>query len=151
MREYRQPHVIGCAAGQCASGGDQPTRSLSRGVQFAEQGTKVFRDRRHKASGGGAIGKARVLPEVAEHLQQVRFAAAEKPAHPCAALAGLSDIVEEGANDLLDAIRVLPLADECLKFATQLGLGPFVAAVRNASLALVDQGMGWRDRAVGRL
>ena len=129
----------------------RPSRALSRGIQFTKEGTQVFRDRRHKASGGGTIGKARVLPEVAEHLQQVRFAAAEKPAYPRAALTGLADIVEEGANDLLNAIRVLPLADECLKLSTQLGLRTFIAAVRNASLALIHQGMGCRGRAVGRL
>jgi hypothetical protein len=142
--EYCQTDIIGGAARERASGGDQTTRALSRGVQFTKEGTKVFRDRRHKASGGGTIGKASVLPQVAEHLQQVRLAAAEKPAHPCAALTRFADIVEEGANDLLNAIRVLPLADECLKLATQLGLRTFVAAVRNARLALIHQGMRCR-------
>ena len=72
----------------------------------------------------------------------MRLAAAEEAADPGAALAGLSEIVEERADDLLDAIRVLPLADECLEFAAQLGLRPLVSAVRNPRLALVYQGMG---------
>jgi hypothetical protein len=59
----------------------------------------------------------------------VRFAASKEPANPRTALAGPSDIVEEGADYLLHAIRVLALADECLEFAAQLGLSTTVSAV----------------------
>ena len=51
--------------------------------------------------GGRAVGKARVLPEVAEHFEQMRFTAAEKAADPCSFLIGLAYAVQIGAHDLL--------------------------------------------------
>ena len=107
-----QPHIVSGSAWQGAGSGNQPPCALSRSIQFAEQGAEVLGDRGDEAAGGGTIRKARVLPEVAKHLEKMGLAAAEEATDPCAALARFAEVVQERANDFLDAVGVLTFADE---------------------------------------
>ena len=74
----------------------------------------------------------------------MRLAATEEAADPSAPLISPAQIVDERANDFLDAVRVLPFADEGRKLTVQFQHGTFVLTIRDACLALVDERMGRR-------
>ena len=57
---------------------------------------------------------------MAQHLEQVRLAAAEEAADPCGFLVGLAQAVEVRADDPLHAIGVLALAHKRRELAAQL-------------------------------
>ena len=79
---------------------------------------------------------------MAQHLQQVRLAAAEEAADPRGLLVGLAQAVEVRADDPLHAVGVLSFADERGEFAVQLFERLLVTAVDDPRLTLVDQGKG---------
>ncbi len=133
----RQPHIVRCSAGQRPGRGDQAARAPSCCVQLAQQSAKVLRDRWNEAPGLRSVRKARVLPQVAEHFEEVRLSASEEAADPGSSLAGLAEIIEERPNDLLNAVGVLAFADEREKLAAQLGLRPLISGIRDSRLALV--------------
>jgi hypothetical protein len=76
---------------------------------------------------------------VAQHLQQMRLAAAEEAAHPGAALARPPEIVQERTNDLLDAVRVLPFTHKGRQLTAELGKRAFALTVGNPRLSLIDE------------
>ena len=140
----RESNLVGRAARQRARGRDQPAGATTSRVELAEQFAQFIRQRGHQRPCTGSIGECGVLPEVAQHLQQVRLAAAEEPADPHRLLVGLSKAVQKRANDLLDAVGVLTLANESGKFASQFLERSLVLDVDDARLPLVHQWVGRR-------
>ena len=139
--EDGEADMIGAAAGQRAGCSQKAAGAPARDVKLSQQRVKIFGYCLNQTSRRRAVREFGVTPEVAKHLQKVRFAAAEEAADPCATLAGPAQIVEKRAYNPLDAIRILPLADESRKLAPQLLHTLFVFPVRYSCLTLVDEGM----------
>ena len=139
--EDRHPDVVRRPAGQRSGRGEQAACALARGVELAKEAAKVIWHRWHEAASRRTIGKLRVGPEVAQHLQKMRLAAAEEPADPRRLLAGLGDVPQIRGEDPLKAVRVLPLADERRQLAAQLFEDLVVRLVGDARLPLIHQGM----------
>ena len=79
-----------------------------------------------------------------KHLQKVRLSASEKPADPCAALTGLTNVGQKRAQDTLDSVGVLSLADKRREFIAQFLESIGVAGIGDSRLALVSKRMGGR-------
>ena len=139
--EDGEAHVVGAAAGQRTGRGHEAAGAPGGDVELAQQRGQIFGDRGDQAARRRPVGEFGVAPQVAEHLQEVRLAAAEEAADPGAALAGPAQIVEERADDPLDAVRILALADEGRELAAQLPHHLRVLAVGDPGLALVDEGV----------
>ena len=78
-----------------------------------------------------------VRPQMAKHLEQVRFSAAIEAAHPCRRLTGPADVREKGLQNASHPVGVLTFADEVREFFSQRLHFPFGHAVDDASLAVV--------------
>jgi hypothetical protein len=77
-----------------------------------------------------------------EHLQQMRFTAAEEAAHPGCFLMGLVATSEERREDVYDALCILTLTNECGELAAQLLPNVLVCTlVGDTSLSIVDQAL----------
>ena len=87
----REPDVVGGPAREGAGSREQASGALAGGVELAQQTAQVVGHRRHQAARRRAVRELRVLPQVAQHLQQVRLAAAEEAADPCGLLARLRE------------------------------------------------------------
>jgi hypothetical protein len=122
--------------------GRAPAAAITGGVELAEEAAKVIRHRRNEAASRRAVGELRVGPEVAQHLQKMRLAAAEETTDPRRFLAGLANVAKIRGEDPLDPVRVLSLADERRQLAAQLFEDPFIGFVGDTRLPLVDQRVG---------
>ena len=139
--EDGEAHMVGAAAGQRTGRGHEAAGAPSGNIKLAQQCGQILGNRWNQAPRRRPVGEFGVAPKVAEHLQEVRLAAAEEAADPSAPLAGPAQIVEERADDPLDAVRILTLTDEGREFAAQLLRYLLVLPVGDARLALVDEGM----------
>jgi hypothetical protein len=127
----------------------KPAGAPACGVELAQEFAQLVRHGGDDGSRGRAIWKGGVLPQMAQHLEQVRLAAAEEAADPCGFLVGLAQTVEVRADDPLHAVGVLAFAHERREFAAQLFERLCVLAVDDPRLPLVDQREG-PDRAAER-
>ena len=84
-------------------------------------------------------GNRRVLPEMTQHLEQVRLATAKEAADPSCFLIGLANAIEVGTDDFLNAVGVLAFAHESGELTAQLCKGLFVVAIDESRLPLIDQ------------
>ena len=128
---------------QVAGGGVQPALALGRGREFLEE---VFDAGRQlgQSPGPGTVRELEVGPEVLEHLDEMRLAGAEEPAHPDARLLGLVQVAEVGAEDAAQPFGVLAVADEVGEFVAQgLEFGGRLPA-GDLGDALVEQRVGTR-------
>jgi hypothetical protein len=108
-------------------------------LQFAEDRRNVVRNARNQALRGRAVRKGSVLPQMTEHLQQMRFPAPVEPADPGSLLARPAEAVEKGTDYLLHTVGKLPFADEGREFAPQLLQFLLPCAVGDSRLSVVDQ------------
>ena len=131
--------MVGAPAGQRTGRGRKTAGAPSGDIELAQQRGQILGNRGDQAPRCRPVGEFGVAPKVAQHLQEMRLAAAEEAADPSAPLAGPVHIVEERPDDPLDAVRVLALADEGRKLAAQLLHHLRVLPVGDARLALVDE------------
>jgi hypothetical protein len=96
----------------------RPPRRLALDGELLERGFQVVRQVR-EAAGARAAGKLLVDPEGAEHLDEVRLAAAEEAAHPDGLLLLLAEGAEVAVEDPLQAPGVLLFADEGLELPSE--------------------------------
>ena len=111
-------HVVHGARAEGARRRAQSTQWFAAVAQFSEQ-IGYFRRQRHQRAGGGAVGKVGVLPEVAQHFDQMGFAAAKEAADPDGVLLRFSQTAEVGLEHPLHSARVFAIADKVLQLETE--------------------------------
>ena len=144
-RERRDSHLL-VAAEQGSRGGEQRLpRAAGAGVEFREVRLDVFRQAAgDEASGLRAVVERRVHPEMREHLQQVRLAAAEEAADPGGLLPAAAEVGEEPFEDALQTVGEAAVADEGLQFGAEGAFAGFVRGVADPRLPLVGERGGAR-------
>ena len=134
-----QAHVVHRAGAQRAGGGTQSAQRLGAVAQLGEHGADLGRQADQRAR-SGAVVEAVVLPQVAQHLDQVRLAAAEEATHPDGILFSLAQATEVGAEHAFHAPGVFAIANEVLQFEAQrLDLAGVVADFGDLRDAVVEQ------------
>ena len=98
----------------------------------------------NETAGRAPIGKLRVPPEVREHLQQVRLAAAEEAADPGRVLFRSAEVREIAIHDALQRIAELPVAYERLQLGPQLVQRQLFRRIDNTCLSVVGEPGGAR-------
>ena len=93
----------------------------------------------NQTTGGTSIGKLRVPPEMGEHLQQVRLAAAEEAADPRRVLFRGPEVRKIAIEDAQQRLAELPVADEHLELGPQLVQSRRVPGFHNARLSVVGE------------
>ena len=140
-RQHGVPDVID-AAPEHGSGGrhGRPPRPVRVGVQLAKLGLNlVGQPATNETAGGRPLGEPGVHPQVGEHLQEVRLAAAEKAADPRRLLLRGPEVCEIAVENALERVAKLPVADEGLELGPQLLHGRLVGVVRDARLPAVGE------------
>ena len=134
------------SAEQGARGGEQRLpRAAGAGVEFGEVRPDVLREAAgDEAPGLRAVVERRVHPQVREHLQQVRFAAAEEAADPGGVLPVAAEVGEEPVEDALEAVGEPAVADEGLQFGAEGAFAGLVRGVADPRLSLVGERGGAR-------
>ncbi len=120
-RQHAVPDVIDAAAEQRPGGRHgRPPGPVRVGVQLAELRLDlVGQAAAHQAAGRRPVGERRVHPQVGEHLQQVRLAAAEEAADPGRVLLRGPEVREVAVENALQGVAELPVADEGLELGPQ--------------------------------
>ena len=137
--QQRQTNLVSSTSPKLASGGVQGAVAPTLHAEFLE----VLEDaggELGKAAGRGTVGELIVGPERAQHLGQVRLAAAEEAGNPDPRLLGPRiQIQQELVQDGFQALLVLSVADEGFQFVAQDGLGGIGVVFRYFSHAVVDE------------
>jgi hypothetical protein len=79
---------------------------------------------------------------MAEHLQEVRLAAPEEAAHPRSVLSRTIELRHVAAQDALEGVTVLPIADEGFEFGAQFCHRSGIGGRRDPGLPAIGQGAG---------
>ena len=116
--QHGQADALAAARRQRPRRGVQAAAALAQRVEFAQKVLHFLREA-GQAAGGRAVVEAGVHPQMAEHLQQVRLAAAVEAAHPRRRLRRRTDVAEVGLQDADQAVLVLALAHEVLKLVPE--------------------------------
>ena len=93
----------------------------------------------HETPRRGTVVELRVDPKVRQHLEQVRLAAAEEPAHPYGVLPRPVQVREIPLQDSLERVGEPAPADEGLQLVAQLAHDLRVLSAGNPGLAVVGQ------------
>ena len=140
-RQHGVPDVID-AAPEHGSGGrhGRPPRPVRVGVQLAKLSLNlVGQPATNQTAGGRPVGEPGVHPQVGEHLQEVRLAAAEEAADPRRLLLRGPEAREIAVENALKRVAELPVADEGLELGPQLLHGRLVGLVCDARLPAVGE------------
>ena len=133
-------HGVLGARGHGAAGGHQRfAASGGKDVELAELGLHPIGELQHQIPGSLAGAHLGVGPQVAEHLLQVRFAAAKEPRHPGSVLAGLPLLGQVVLQDPLHCLAVLAVAHERAQLALQLTASVVVVERGDSRLAVVGK------------
>ena len=129
------------SAEQGSRGGEERLPGAAgAGVEFGEVRLDVLRKAAgDEAPGLRAVVERRVHPQVGEHLQQVRFAAAEEAADPGGVLPVAAEVGEEPVEDALQAVGEPAVADEGLQFGAEGAFAGLVRGVADPRLPLVGE------------
>ena len=100
-------------------GSVQPMSSPAEGRDLPQELPCVVREMREAAGAGPVFGKRVVRPQKAQHLRQVRLAAAEEAADPGGRLLGLALAAEVGLEDPDQPAPILAFAHEVLELEAQ--------------------------------
>jgi len=73
----------------------------------------------YKPARGGAVGEAHIAPQIFQHADEVRLAAAVEPADPHRRLLGARQVGQVGGEDQFQAAAVLTVADERAELVAQ--------------------------------
>ena len=140
-RQHGVPDVID-AAPEHGSGGrhGRPPRPVRVGVELAKLGPHlVGQPAANQTAGRRPVGELGVDPQVGEHLQEVRLAAAEEAADPRRVLLRGSEVGEIAVENALERVAELPVADERLELGPQLRHRRLVRVVGDARLPAVGE------------
>jgi len=127
------------AGGKGAASGMQTAGAAAEGVQLLQKIGDFDRKMHQSARAGAVRSENRVDPEMAEHFQQMRLAAAEKAAHPGGRLHGGVHAAEVGLQDADQAGLVLAFADKMLQLEAKGCFLFFRAAFVHGCYAVVHQ------------
>ena len=116
--------------------GVQPMPPPAEGGEFRQQFPHVARQPGHAPGLGAVLGEGVVRPQEAQHLRQVRLAAAEEAADPGRRLLRLTLVADVGLQDADEPAAVLSFADEVLQLEAE------------GAALLVGGGVGDRGDAV---
>ena len=140
-RQHGKPHVADVAPEQGPRGGhqglaDPPRAHLELPQRVLHFGGQPASD---EASRRGPVVELRVDPQVGQHLEQMRLAAAEEPAHPHGVLPRGIEVGEIAFHDSLERVGEPAPADEGLQLVAQLPHDPRVRSPGDPGLAVVGQ------------
>ena len=140
-REHGVPDVIDAAPEHRAGGGHGgPPRPVRVGVQLAKLGPNlVGQPAANQTAGRRPVWELGVHPQVGEHLQEVRLAAAEEAADPRRLLLRGPEVREIAVENALERVAELPVADEGLELGPQLLHRRLVGLLGDARLPAVGE------------
>ena len=134
-----QPDIVHGARAEGACSRAQTTKRLAAIAQFLEQ-ISDFRRQLHERAGGGTVGKTVILPEIAQHFDEMGFAAAEEAADPDRLLLLPPQAIEVGLENPLQSAGVFAIADKGLQLeAERLDLALVVADFGDLRDAVIEQ------------
>ena len=136
--EQRQPDAIPGAV-EGSGRGVQPLPPPAEGGDFGQQFPHVGRQPGKAPGVGAVLGEGVVRPQEAQHLRQVRLAAAEETADPGRRLLRLTLVADVGFKDANEPAAVLPFADEVLQLEAERAALLFGGGVGNGRDALVQK------------
>ena len=139
--QHTVTYVIDAAAEQGSRGRHgRPSGAVRVGIQLAKLCLNlVGQTAADQPARGRPIGERGVHPQVGEHLQEVRLAAAEEAADPCGILLRGVEVREIAIENALEGVAELPVADEGLELRAQLFPGRLIGGVYNARLPVVGE------------
>ncbi len=139
--QHRQPHMADIAPEEGPRSGHQwladpppPHLELPQRVLYLRRQSAC-----HETPRRGSVVELRVDPKVRQHLEQVRLAAAEEPAHPHGILPGPVQVSKVPLQNSLECVGEPAPADEGLQFVAQLAHDLRVLSAGNPGLAVVGQ------------
>src|ERR1019366_2234194 len=109
-----EPDIIHGARAESARSRTQTTQWLAAVTKFREQISDFRRQLRERTS-GGAVGEVIILPEIAQHFDKMRFAAAEEAADPDSLLLLPPEPIEVGLENSLQSAGIFAIADKGLQ------------------------------------
>ena len=134
-----QTHFVAGTRPELACGSMQGAMALALGAELLQLFEHACGELGQAAS-GGTIGELVVGPQCAQHLGQVRLAAAVKARNPDPRLlAARVQVQQKLVEDGLQAFFVLAVADEGLQLIAQDGLRCLRVVFRNLGHAVVDK------------
>ena len=138
--EQRQPDAVPGTGAQHAGRGVQPAPAPPQGGDLGEQVPHLLRQPRQAARGGAILREREVGPQEAQHLCQMRLAAAEEAADPGRRLLRLALVPEVGLQDADQTAAVLAGADEVAQLEAQDAALVRGRGVGHGGDAVVQQG-----------
>ena len=141
--QKRQAHAALRACAQCARNGVQAAVALGPDAELP-QGVPDFLRQTGDAPGGGPVRKNRVVPEGAQHLDEMGLARTEKTADPHPGLLRLVNVFQVGFENPGHALAVFAFADKGFQFVAQHFQGLTGPVVVDVGHALVDEFAGRR-------
>ena len=134
-----EPDIVHGARAEGACSRTQSTKWLAAIAQFLEQ-IGDFRRQLHERPGGGAVGKPIVLPEVAQHFNEMGLTTAEEAADPDRLLLFARQSVEVRLEKPFQSAGVFPITDKSLQLkAKRLDLALVVADFGDLRDAVIEQ------------
>ena len=139
--QHGEPHMADGASEQRPGGGHGPFADAARTDLQLPQGVPDFRRQPagDESAGRGAVVELRILPEVRQHLEQVRLAASKETAHPHGVLAGRVEVRQVPLQHPLQRVGETAGADERLELGAQLAHHSRVGPAGDSGLAVVGQ------------
>ena len=129
--------VLGARGHGAAGRHERFATSGGEGVELTEVGLHPIGQFQHQIPGPFPGAHLGVGPQVAEHLLEVRLAAAKEPRHPRSVLAGLPLLGQVTLQDPLHRLAVLAVAHEGAQFALQLTASVVVVERGDPCLAVI--------------
>ena len=138
-REEREANGVALARRERAGRRPQPARAACPAVDSSVRWSRTSSGSVTRSRARSPLGQLDVAPQVLEHPNEVRLAAAVEAAHPHRRLLRLAEVGEEAVEDALEPARVLAVADEAA--AAPTAARPTAARSR--------AGRPWRRRRSG--
>ena len=117
----------------------RPPRLAPGDIEFEKSAANILRQIRNQAPRRCPVGEGGVLPQMAKHLQKMRFAATVKTTYPCGLLAGLRLAAKERFEYSRHTVAILTFADEAL----QVRLVTVPASFRQQPRSECEPGRCW--------
>ena len=137
--EQGEPDAVPGSGPERSRRGVQAVASPPEGRDLRQQLPHVVRQPRESAGAGSVLGEGVVRPQEAQHLRQVRLAAAKEAADPRGRLFGLALMVDVGLQDSDQPAAILALADEVLQLETQRSALVGIQGVGHGRNAVVEE------------
>ena len=137
--EKGEPDAVSGTSAEGSRRGVQALASSSQGRDLGQQLHHVVRQPCETAGARSVLRKRVVHPQEAQHLRQVRLAAAEEAADPRGRLLGLALMADVCLQDSNQSAPVLAFADEVLQLETQRAALVLIQGVGHGRDAVVEE------------